>query len=450
VSDGASTCTSGLFIDLYQLTMAQAYLEEGMNAPAVFSLFVRTLPRRRNYLLACGLDDALTSLEQFRFSDADLGYLRSLGRFSDAFLHYLFELRFTGSVRAVPEGTPIFAREPLLELAAPLPQAQLVESMVMNEVHLQTVLASKASRVVQAAAGRGVMDFALRRTPGAAAALEAARAFFIAGVATTSNVAAGRHYGLPLAGTMAHSYVQAHDSEYEAFRRFATRYPDTILLVDTYDSLDGVRRVIELARELGPAFHVRGIRLDSGDLADLARRGRRMLDDAGLTTVRIIASGGLDDDAIAALMAEGAPIDEFGVGTSLGVSFDVPALDIAYKLTEYAGRGRMKLSSGKAGLPGPQQVFRIEADGIARTDVLARADEPQPGRALLVDVMRDGVRLPAGYTDLRAARAYAAEQLARLPARLRELAPADPSYPVELSAGLRAARDAVQAALAPP
>jgi nicotinate phosphoribosyltransferase len=339
-------------------------------------------------------------------------------------------------VRAVPEGTPVFANEPILEVAAPLPEAQLVETFVMNQIHLQTTLASKAARVVSAAAGRDVIDFGLRRIHGVDAGLKAARAFHIAGVAGTSNVLAGRAYGVSLSGTMAHSYIQAHADELQAFRDFARSFPETVLLVDTYDTAEGVRRVVRLAEELGDDFRVRGVRLDSGDLGALAFEARSILDAAGLHGVRIIASGGLDEGQVAALVASGAPIDAFGVGTRMGVSSDAPTLDMAYKLTEYAGEGRMKLSTGKVSLPGRKQVFRLEEEGRAIRDVIARADEELPGRPLLRTVMRGGRRLPEGRLELDAARAEARRGLAAMPERLLRLEPADPPYPVEVSRAL--------------
>ncbi|MGH9346331.1 MAG: nicotinate phosphoribosyltransferase [Vicinamibacterales bacterium] len=433
-----------MLTDLYELTMLEAYFEEGMHETAVFSLFVRRLPERRNYLLACGLDDVLAYFETLRFDEAALAYLDSLGRFSDRFLRHLAELRFTGDVHAVPEGTPVFAQEPMIEVVAPIAEAQLVETMVMNQIHLQTVLASKAARVVEAAAGRQVVDFGLRRMHGIDAGLKAARAFHIAGIDATSNVAAGQAYGLRVAGTLAHSYIQAHDDEHEAFRAFVRLYPDTVLLVDTYDTLAGVRKVVELAREIGPGFRVSAVRLDSGDLRDLAIGARRILDGAGLQAVEIFASGGLDEDEIARLVAAGAPINGFGVGTDMGVSRDVPALDIAYKLVEYAGRGRLKLSSGKAVLPGRKQVFRVERDGIADHDVLGRYDESSAGRPLLQLVMKDGVRLPGGRVSLDEARARARSELERLPARVRSIQPARPPYDVALSQELAAERDQLQ------
>src|SRR5258706_3852414 len=393
-----------LFTDLYELTMLHAYFEEGMSEHAAFSLFVRHLPERRNYLLACGLEDVLGLLETLHFDGAALEYLESLGRFSPRFLQYLEALRFQGQVWAVPEGMPIFAGEPILEVVAPIGQAQLIETLVMNQVHLQTVLASKAVRVVHAAQGRPVVDFGLRRMHGLDAGLKAARAFHIAGVDGTSNVAAGQAYGLPLSGTLAHSYIQAHADEYEAFRAFVQLYPETTLLVDTYETLTGVKNVIRLAAELASGFRVSAIRLDSGNLADLAVRARRMLDAAGLTAVRIFASGSLDEDRIARLLADGAPLDAFGVGAQMGVSADAPSLDMVYKLVEYGGEGRAKLSEDKTLLPGRKQVFRVERDGAAEYDGLARHDEPPCGRPLLELVMNDGVRLREGRVTLDGAR----------------------------------------------
>jgi nicotinate phosphoribosyltransferase len=435
---GAGREELGLFTDLYELTMLQAYLEEDLTEDAVFSLFVRRLPKRRNFLIACGLGTVLDYLEDLHFSDGDIAYLASLERFSDRFLEWLRQFRFTGEVHAVAEGTPVFANEPILEVTAPLPQAQLVETFVMNQIHLQTVLASKAQRVVSAAQGRPVVDFGPRRMHGIDAALKAARAFHVAGVAATSNVLAGKHYGVPVAGTMAHSYIQAHGDEAAAFRAFASLYPDTVLLVDTYDTLAGVRKVIDLAGVLGDDFDVRAIRLDSGDLAQLARQSRKLLDDAGLHRVEIFASGGLDEHEIARLLQSGAPIDGFGVGTCMGVSKDAPALDIAYKLCEYAGQGRLKLSTGKPVLPGRKQVFRVCEGAHAVRDVIARVGQELPGRPLLKPVMRGGKRLAAAAVELDGARDHAREEIARLPDRIGAITPADPPYPVEVSPALLA------------
>ena len=402
-----------LLTDLYELTMMQAFVAEGFTGEAVFDVFVRRLPERRNYLLACGLDGILDMLERVRFDETSLEYLASLRLFSDPFLDYLRNFRFTGDVAAIPEGTPAFELEPLLEITAPLPEAQLVETLVLNQIGLETMLASKAARVVAAAAGRGVVDFGLRRAQGIDAGMKAARAFYIAGVSGTSNVAAGQRYGIPLAGTMAHSYIQAHDDERDAFRRFASRYPGTTLLVDTYDTLEGVARVI-----------------------GLATRARRMLDEAGLTRIRIFASGSLEENAIAALVARGAPIDAFGVGTEMAVSADAPRVEIVYKLVSYNGIDRLKLSPGKRVLPGCKQVYRVEEDGVAVRDVIGRADEKAAGRPLLVDVMKEGRRLDSSRETLDTMRARAAAAIQQLPARLRALDRAQPPFDVTISRAL--------------
>jgi nicotinate phosphoribosyltransferase len=430
------TFSPALLTDLYELTMAQAYLEEGMSGQAVFSLFVRRLPPTRNYLLACGLDDALAFLETLRFDTPALDYLASLGTFPSRFLRYLESLRFTGQVRAVPEGTPVFSNEPILEVTAPIIEAQIVETFVMNQINLQTVLASKAIRVVEAAQRRQVVDFGLRRMHGIDAGLKGARAFHIAGVDATSNVAAGQVYGLRIAGTMAHSYIQAHESEYDAFRAFARQYPQTVLLVDTYDTLVGVRKVIDLAKELGANFQVKAVRLDSGNLLELSIRARQLLDDAGLQSVEIFASGNLDEQGIAGLLARGAPIDGFGIGTEMGVSPDAPVVDLAYKLVGYEGRGRVKLAPEKSNLPGSKQVFRMEHGGLASHDVIAEEGEPIPGRPLLRTVMVDGARVEQERVTLDGARARTKAELERLPSRLRSLPPADPPYDVRISAKL--------------
>nr|VFJ72802.1 MAG: nicotinate phosphoribosyltransferase [Candidatus Kentron sp. FM]VFJ73043.1 MAG: nicotinate phosphoribosyltransferase [Candidatus Kentron sp. FM]VFK19398.1 MAG: nicotinate phosphoribosyltransferase [Candidatus Kentron sp. FM] len=425
-----------LFTDLYELLMAQAYFEEEMTDTAVFSLFVRRLPARRNFLLACGLETVLGFLEALRFSGDDIAYLDSTGRFSQGFLAWLRDFRFTGDIHAVPEGTPVFANEPILEVVAPLAQAQLVETFLMNRIHLQTMLASKAQRVVSAAAGRRVVDFASRRMHGLDAALEGARGFYIGGVSATSNVLAGKRYGLPIAGTMAHSYIQSHEDEMSAFRAFARLYSDTVLLVDTYDTLEGVRKLVKLATSPGEGLTIGSIRLDSGDLSALSRQARRILDEAGLDRIGIFVSGGLDEDSIARLVSSNAPIDGFGVGTEMGVSGDAPSLDIVYKLCEYAGQGRLKLSSGKPVLPGRKQVFRMEEGGRDVRDVIGRVDEDIPGRPLLHQVMGEGRRLPAGIADPESIRGYAGAQIGRLPPRVREIAAATPPYSVEVSAAL--------------
>lgn len=423
-----------LFTDIYELTMVQAYLADQMaESEATFSLFVRSLPRARNYLLAVGLDSVLGALESLRFGPDALAYLESLGRFTPQFLDWLGRFRFGGSVDAMPEGTIAFAGEPILEVTGRLAEAQLVETLLINQVHVQTMLASKASRIVHAARGKPVVDFGARRVHGIDAAVNGARAFAIAGVSATSNVLAGKTWGIPLVGTMAHAYVQAFASEAEAFRAFARHYPDSTVLIDTYDTIEGVRRVIALARELGSAFRVQGIRLDSGDLAALSSQARALLDQAGLAGVRIFASGGLDEHVIGKLLDGGAPIDAFGVGTRMGVSEDAPTLDVVYKLTSLAGQGRLKLSPGKNLLPGRKQIWRRERDGVFAGDTVGRAEESLGGVPLLQPVLRDGARIDAA-PSLATITAYAAEQVARLPASLRALTPA--SYAVEVSPAL--------------
>jgi nicotinate phosphoribosyltransferase len=430
--------------------MLQVYLDESMTAEAVFSLSVRRLPARRPFLIACGLAAVLDYLEQVRFTNEDCAYLASLGMFSGRLLDWLAAFRFTGDVHAVPEGTPVFADEPILEIVAPLPQGQIVETFIMNQIHTQTLLASKAWCVTAAAAGRPVVDFGSRRAHGTDAALLAARACYIGGVSATSNVLAGRLYGVPLAGTMAHSYIQAHADEAAAFRAFTRAYPETVLLVDTYDTLEGIRRVIGLASELGSSFRVQAVRIDSGDLVALSRAARRELDRAGLQRVGIFASGGLDEESIARLVAAGAPIDGYGVGTNMVVSSDAPCLDIAYKLCQYAGRGQLKLSAGKPVLPGRKQVYRMSHHDGAGGDVIARAEEQHPGRPLLAPVMRAGRRLlPDDSSDCTAARERARREIAGLPESVRTIAGAGPPYPVTISPALsayqRETRDRVSA-----
>ncbi len=431
-----ASAAQGLVTDLYQLTMLQAYLEHGMRAPATFELFTRRLPPQRNFLIAAGLDAALDYLEQLRFEAADIDYLESLGQFTPDFLDYLRGFRFSGSVDALPEGTPFFGNEPLLTVHGSLPEAQIVETRLLNLVQLPTAVATKAARVVAAADGRAVIDFGLRHAHGADASLAASRAAYIGGVQATSNVAAGQAHGMPVAGTMAHSFVQAHDSEREAFRHFMATFPTAALLVDTYDVEAGIATVIELARATaGGGVAPAAVRLDSGDLAAHARRTRRQLDAAGLTQVQIIASGNLDEREIARLVAGGAPIDSFGVGAALAVSEDAPCLDVVYKLVAYDGKGRMKLAAEKSTLPDPKQVGSSTAPA-PRTTLSGLPTRTPSGQALLEPVMRSGTRLSAGRRSLDQIRANAVRSLAMLPPRVRSLEPATPPYQVEISPAL--------------
>ncbi|MGH9265271.1 MAG: nicotinate phosphoribosyltransferase [Acidimicrobiales bacterium] len=438
--------SSGLLTDLYELTMAAAYVAEAMaEKPATFSLFVRDLPPARGYLVAAGLDAVLEYLETLRFTGEDVDYLGGLGLFGPEVLDRLAGLRFTGSVRAMPEGTVAFAGEPLLEVTGPVVEAQLVETFVLNQVTTETTLASKAARYRHAARGRPLVDFAFRRAQGLDSAMKLVRAVAICGLAGTSNVAGGRRHGVRVSGTMAHSFVQAHADETAAFRAFAQLFgAQTVLLVDTYDTARGVERAIGVARALREAGRPepRGIRLDSGDLADLARLARRRLDEEGFPDMRILASGGLDEHLIEDMVAEGgAPIDGFGVGSDMGVSADAPVLDSVYKLVEFDGRLVRKLSSGKQTWPGAKQVWR--RDGWSG-DVLALAGEPAPGpdaTPLLVEVMRDGARTEAGRATLADAHDRFEQQWAGLPEAVKRLR--DPAgSEVEISSGLdRAARE---------
>jgi nicotinate phosphoribosyltransferase len=451
VSGPLATRDAALFTDLYELTMAASYFGESMRESATFSLFVRTLPAGRSFLVAAGLEDVLEYLAGFRFSADALAYLGRLGFFDPRFVEFLGGVRFTGTVRAVPEGTVLFPDEPFLEVTAPLIEAQLVETAIMNICHLQTVLASKAARVVLAARGKPVVDFGLRRTHGIDAGLKAARASHIAGAVMTSNVLAAMHYAIPPSGTMAHAYITAFAREMDAFRAFTRAFPDrSILLIDTYDTIAAAHKVVTVARELaGTGHRLTGVRLDSGDLLALSREVRRVLDDGGFRDVRIFASGGLDEDAVDRLLAAGAPIDAFGIGTRMNVSADAPYVDMAYKLVRYDGRDVLKLSPGKETWPGEKQVYRrMGPDGRFSGDLLALADEASPApdaEPVLVPVMRGG-RLLAAHPALAAIHERCARQLAALPDGVRRLSGAD-RYPVTPSERLVARQRAVAAAV---
>jgi nicotinate phosphoribosyltransferase len=429
--------SSMLLTDLYQLNMLQSYLDHGQTDLAVFEFFVRKLPPSRGFLVAAGLEQVIEFLEALRFGEEELDWLRRSRRFGSDLIEYLAALRFTGTVLAMPEGTIFFANEPILRVVAPLPVAQLVETRVLNLLHFQTLIASKAARMVLAAPGKLLVDFGLRRAHGTEAGLLAARAAYIAGFAGTATILAEPLYGIPIYGTMAHSFIQVHDDETAAFESFARSRPENlILLIDTYDTEAAARKVAALVPRLRQAgIAVRGVRLDSGDLIALSKSVRRILDDADLAEIGIFASGGLDEDALAAIMRADAPIGGFGIGTSLATSSDVPALDCAYKLQEYAGIARRKRSTGKATWPGRKQVWRRhDAQGRMAGDVLALENDPQEGRPLLQPVMRDGRRLaePPSLHDIRA---HAAAQYAGLPHPLAALA-VEAGYSVEVAATL--------------
>jgi len=433
-----------LLTDLYQLTMAQTYFALGMHERAAFELSVRRLPAARRFLVAGGLEQVLDYLEQWHFSDGELEYLATCGLFREDFLHHLRGVRFTGDLEAMAEGTAFFAEEPVLCIHAPLIEAQLIESRLVNLVHYQSLVASKAVRCVLAAGGRAsLIDFGMRRAHGAEAALLAARAAYLAGFDATATVEAGRRFGIPLSGTMAHAFIQAHDREADAFRRWVEMQPTpTTLLIDTYDTLRAAHWVVALCREriargLDPKVHA--VRIDSGDLGTQARRVRQILDEGGCSFVRIVLSGNLNEYRVQELGATNVPADAFGIGTDLAVSADAPALDMVYKLVEYAGKPRCKTSSLKHTWPGRKQVFRErDAQGRMLQDHLVLIDEePPPGAPLLEAQMRAGRRI-GRRLGLQEARHALQRELAALPPALRALDPSVNPYPVSISARLEA------------
>jgi nicotinate phosphoribosyltransferase len=439
---------SVLLTDLYQLTMLDAYRQTGMNGTAVFEMFVRRLPASRGFLMAAGLEQALDYLESLRFEESELGWLAGCGHFHREFVDWLADLRFEGEVWAMREGEVFFANEPILRVEAPIAQAQFVESRLINILHFQSLIATKAARVVMAAGGRTLVDFGMRRAHGAEAAVWAARASYGAGFDGSATVEAGRQFGLPIFGTMAHSYVQAHDSEEKAFLDFARSRPDAlVLLIDTYDVEAAIAKVVRLADILEEEdISIRAVRLDSGDLDAGSRLIRRLLDEAGRDEIGIFLSGNLDEHQVADLVAKDVPVTGFGVGTRLDVSADAPALDIAYKLQEYDGKPRRKRSAGKATWPGRKQVFRsLAPDGTITADRICTATEESPGRPLLARVMEGGRRLEPS-PSLQDIRDYAAVSLSSLPEACRQLR--DPrSLQPEVSETLRDLAAAVDEAV---
>jgi nicotinate phosphoribosyltransferase len=429
--------SSPLLTDLYQLNMIQAYLDGGMTDTAVFEFFFRKFPPSRGFLVAAGLAQLVEFLEELRFGESELKWLTDSGRFGSEMIEGLAAMRFTGDLDAMPEGTLFFPDEPIVRITAPLPEAQLIETRLINLVHFQTLIASKAARMVLAAPGKTLVDFGLRRAHGSEAGLLAARASYLAGFAGSATIPAAPLFGVPIFGTMAHSFIQAHDSEEAAFLAFARARPDNlVLLIDTYDTRRAALKVVALAPRLAAeGIKIHGVRLDSGDLAAEARLVRPILDDGGLRSVEIFASGGLDEVSIRRILAAGAPIDGFGIGTSLTTSSDVAALDCAYKLQEYAGKPKRKLSAGKATWPGRKQISRsFDGDGVMAGDQLTLASETRQG--LLEPVMRNGERI-AAPPSLVETRAYASAQLRRLPAPMKDLEPGA-DYPVRVSHALRA------------
>jgi nicotinate phosphoribosyltransferase len=436
---------ASLVTDLYELTMAAAYQAEGIEHEATFELFVRRLPAQRRFLVAAGLDDALAGLETLSFAPHEVEYLAGLELFPARFIDRLADLRFTGEVWGIPEGDVVFAGEPIVRVTAPLIEAQLVETFLLNAIASRTMLASKAARIAIACGGRDFVDFSARRDHGVDAAMAAARGAWICGAAGTSLVAAGERWGIPLSGTMAHSFVMSFEDERDAFRAYARSFPEhAVLLIDTYDTVEGARHAAEVAQELaGEGMRISAVRLDSGDLARLAVDVRAVLDEAGLFDVRILASGDLDEHRIAELLAAGAPVDAFGVGTQLGTSGDAASLGAVYKLVDDASGPRMKLAEGKVTLPGRKQVWRLPD-----RDVLGLHDEHVAGgRPLLVAAMADGRRLEPPE-PLAAIRQRCLAALAGLPPELRSLEPVDdPVWPVDISTGLAALADKVRSGL---
>ena len=435
-----------LLIDLYQLTMAQSYFRERKTGLATFSLFVRSYPPNRGYFVAAGLRDVVEFLERLSFDAAALDYLHSLKLFTDDFLHFLSGLRFAGDVWALPEGRVFFADEPIIEVTAPIIEAQLAETFVINQINLQSLIASKAARCVHAAAGRAVVDFALRRTHGTDAGMKVARASYIAGVAATSNVRAGQRYGIPLVGTMAHSFVSSFERETDAFRAYVESFPNNaILLIDTYDTLQGARNAVGVAKEMAArGLRLQGVRIDSGDLEKLAVEVRRVLDDAGLSEVKIIGSGGLDEYDLARFSAANIPYDSYGVGTKMGVSADAPWNDIAYKLVEFDDRAVLKLSAGKESWPGKKQVFRVHDErGQLCGDVIAlRREQIAAAEPLLTQVLRGG-RIAGRLPTLNDSRSLCRDELSRLPEIYRAVV--NPArYPVQFSADLQELLDSIR------
>jgi nicotinate phosphoribosyltransferase len=441
---------TSLLTDQYELAMVSSYLSRGLNEVAVFELFVRHLPARRQWLLAAGVGPALALVREMEFGEQELAYLASLG-FGRAFLEYLARFRFTGDIAAIPEGTIVFPGEPLVRVTAPRVEAQLLETLLLNQINFQTMVATKAARIALAAgrgkpAGERLVDFSPRRDHGIDAAMKAARAAAIAGSSGTSNLAAAMRYGLAPVGTMAHSYVMSFEREQDAFAAFMEDFPgNAVMLVDTYDTAEGVRRAIAAARLTGVSLA--GVRLDSGDLLELSKQARALLDGAGMTAARIIASGDLEENQIARLTAAGAPIDSFGVGTDLGTSRDSPVVNGIYKLVAHCVGGHWrdvrKRSPEKATVPGAKQVFRRYADGEMRGDVIARAEERLPDRALLVPFVRNGRLVREETIEQMNDRARA--ELTALPAGLRDLRGDGEMYPVAYSERCRAALQAVDA-----
>ncbi|WP_054033796.1 nicotinate phosphoribosyltransferase [Desulfatitalea tepidiphila] len=434
------TPSSPMLTDLYELTMSAAYFQSGVKGKGTFSLFTRKDPHRGFYV-AAGIQNALDFLESLHFEDQDIAYLSDLKLFSDDFLNFLAGMRFNGEVWALAEGTPFFADEPIMEVTAPIIESQLVETYLINAVGLATMIATKGARCVHVAQGRGLIDFSLRRTQGTDAGMTVARSTYLSGFDATSNVLAGQRYGIPVSGTMAHSFVQAFPNEIDAFRTYARLFPEkTILLIDTYDTVQGAHLAVEVAHEMrAKGSQLKGVRLDSGDMIDLSRQVRRILDDGGCREVQIFASGGFDEFGLAEALAQGAPIDAFGVGTKVGVSADSPYMDLVYKLVQIDERPVRKLSTGKVTLAGQKQVYRrfSSETGQMVEDIIAKRGETiEDAEPLLAPMMRSGRRL-AAQPSLSQIRDRFQRQFKAIPDAFKALeAPA--RFPVRVSKQLAA------------
>ncbi len=435
------TAPGPLFTDLYELTMAQTYFDQKVTADAAFSLFIRKYPVNRSYFVAAGLEDALSAIASFTFSDSDIAYLKSIGKFSDQFLNHLKHFKFSGTIRAMPEGTVFFRDEPVLEVSAPLIEAQLLETFLINTIGFQTLIATKAARCMEAAGSRRLVDFSARRTQGVDASVRVARSAYIAGFIATSNVLAGKILDIPVSGTMAHSFITAFDSEEEAFAAFAETYPDdSVFLIDTYDTIEGAKIAAKVGRDMKKSGrNLHGVRLDSGDMAKLSQAVRQILDAAGLDDVQIFASSSIDEYKIAALTEKGAVIDAFGVGTHMGVSADAPYLNIAYKMVRYSDKNVRKLSPGKINLAGEKQVFRKTDPhtGFFCQDVIGTPDEKIGGATPLLSTVMQNGRITAPPPSLDDIRARCKDQLARLDPKFKRLYP-EHEYRVTFSPALTA------------
>ncbi len=409
----------GMLTDLYELTMAQVYFNENFNKTAIFDFYTRPV-KNRSYLLNAGLEQVLFYLENIKFTDSDIDFLKKTNKFSDDFLDYLKDFKFTGNVYAIDEGEIIFPNEPVIQVEAPLIEAQIVETFLINTMQISILVATKALRCFSVAKGTPLVDFGLRRAHGTDAGMKAARSSFIGGFLGTSNVLAGKEFGIPIFGTMAHSFILAHETEEEAFENFAKHYPDNaILLVDTFNTIEGVKKAVKVIKKLG-LKSFKGIRLDSGDIVNLAKESRKILDEAGFKDAMIFVSGGLNEYKIKEYLDKGAPIDAWGVGTELVVSADLPYLDCAYKLVEYDGKPKMKFSPNKITLPSKKQVFRFYEDGKIKKDIVCSFDEEMEGEPLLKEYMKEG-KIVKNLPKLEEIKEKAINNLEKLPEELKDI-----------------------------